>query len=105
MATPTRTTSLALLLAAVCLVAANMRPTITAVGPLLDQIGADTGLATGALGLLAGVPLVTWAIVSPLVHGLGRRFGLTRVLLWSLLVLALGTVVPSLPGPSFSLWL
>ena len=37
MATPTRTTSLALLLAAVCLVAADIRPTITAVGPLLDR--------------------------------------------------------------------
>src|SRR3954453_2024645 len=104
MATPTRTTSLALLLAAVCLVAANMRPTITAVGPLLDQIGADTGLATGVLGLLAAVPLLTWAIVSPLVHDLGRRFGVTRTVLWSLLILALGTLVRSLPGPAGSLW-
>src|SRR4051794_15165773 len=105
MATPTRTTSLALLLAAVCLVAANMRPTITAVGPLLDEIGEDTGLATDALGLLAAVPLLTWAVVSPLVHDLGRRFGVTRVVLWSLLVLALGTMVRSLGGPSVSLWI
>jgi CP family cyanate transporter-like MFS transporter len=105
MATPTRTTSLALLIAAVCLVAANMRPTITAVGPLLDQIGDDTGLASGALGLLAAVPLLTWAVVSPLVHDLGRRFGVTRVVLWSLLILALGTLVRSLPGPSVTLWI
>lgn len=105
MASTTRTTSVALLLAAVCLVAANMRPTITAVGPLLDQIGDDTGLAAGALGLLAAVPLLTWAVVSPLVHDLGRRFGVTRVVLWSLLLLAAGTVVRSLPGPTVSLWI
>ncbi|GAA1971380.1 MFS transporter [Microbacterium deminutum] len=105
MASTTRTTSTALLLAAVGLVAANMRPTITAVGPLLDQIGDDTGLATAALGLLAAVPLLTWAVVSPLVHDLGRRFGVTRVVLWSLLLLAAGTVVRSLPGPTASLWI
>ncbi len=101
----TRSTSIGLLLIAVCLVAANMRPTITAVGPLLGQIGDDTGLTAGALGLLAAVPLLTWAVVSPLVHDLGRRFGVTRVVLWSLVILAAGTVVRSIPGPAVSLWI
>lgn len=92
------------LVAAVCLVAMNMRPTITAVGPLLDQIGEDTGLAAATLGLLASVPLAAWAIVSPLAHDLSRRFGMSRVVLWSLVLLAVGTLVRSLPGPTVSLW-
>ncbi len=93
------------LIVAVCLVAANMRPTITAIGPVLDQIGADTGLATGALGLIAAVPLVAWAVVSPIASDLSARFGLSRTVLWSLVLLTVGTVVRSLPGPTLSLWL
>src|SRR6478736_1149097 len=104
-ATASRRRSTITLLAAVCLVAANMRPAITGLGPLLDQIGADTGLSVSALGLLAAVPLVAWALFSPLAHNLSRRFGQPRVLLWSLLVLLAGTLVRSIPGPVVSLWI
>lgn len=93
-----------MLLVAVCLVAANMRPAITGLGPLLDQIGADTGMSVSALGVLAAVPLVAWALFSPLAHELSRRFGQPRVLMWSLLVLLAGTLVRSIPGPVVSLW-
>lgn len=93
------------LFVAVCLVAANMRLSITAVGPLLDQIGTDTGLSVSTLGLIAAVPLVAWAAISPFALGLSLRFGMSRVVLVSLLVLLAGTVVRSLPGPTVSLWL
>ncbi|GAA5086275.1 CynX/NimT family MFS transporter [Microbacterium yannicii] len=94
-----------MLLVAVCLVAANMRPAITGLGPLLDQIGADTGMSVSALGVLAAVPLVAWALFSPLAHDLSRRFGQPRVLMWSLFVLLAGTLVRSIPGPVVSLWI
>lgn len=108
---PARGTSVALLLVAACLVAANMRPTITGLGPLLDQIGTDTGLSVSTLGTLAAVPLVAWALFSPLAHTLSRRFGQPRVLLGSLIILLVGTVVRSLPafgagiGEVAGLWL
>lgn len=92
------------LFVAVCLVAANMRLSITSVGPLLDQIGADTGLAVGALGLITAVPLVTWAAVSPFALGLSLRFGMSRVVLGALLILLAGTIVRSLPGWTANLW-
>lgn len=95
---PARGASVALLLVAVCLVAANMRPTITGLGPLIDQISTDTGMAVSTLGALAAVPLVAWALFSPLAHTLSRRFGQPRVLLGSLIVLLAGTIVRSLPG-------
>ena len=100
-----RRTSIVGLVVAVCLIAINMRPTITAVGPLLDQIGSDTGLATATLGFITAVPLIAWAVVSPLAHDLSQRFGLSRVVLWSLLLLTVGTVVRSIPGPVASLWI
>ena len=90
---------------AVCLIAANMRTTITGVGPLLEQIAGDLGTTTVALGALASIPLAAWALVSPLAHGLSQRFGMSRTLLWSLVALTAGTVWRSLPGPTVNLWL
>ncbi len=94
-----------LLLIAVLLVAANMRATITGIGPLLDQIGDDFGLSATTLGLLAALPLVAWAVVSPLAHDLSLRFGLARVILWAIVLLAAGTIWRSFPGTELNLWL
>ena len=93
------------LIVALCLVAANMRPAITAVGPLLDQIGTDTGLSVAALGMLASVPLLVWALVSPLALRLSRLFGMSRTILGGLLLLLLGTIIRSIAGPSAALWI
>ncbi len=93
------------LFVAVCLIAANMRATITGVGPLLEQIADDLGTTTVALGALASIPLLTWALVSPLTHALSERFGTSRTLLLSLVVLGIGTIWRSLPGSDANLWL
>lgn len=90
--------------AAVCLVAVNMRMTISAVGPLLEQISEQEGVRLAALGALGSIPLLTWAVVSPLTHGIGARLGMSRTISWSLAVLTLGTVLRSLPGSTASLW-
>jgi MFS transporter, CP family, cyanate transporter len=102
---PRRGTGIALLVSAVCIIAANMRTTITGVGPLLDQIAADQGTSTAALGALASVPLLTWGIVSPATHALSSRFGMSRVVLASLIALGIGTAWRSWPGAGANLWL
>lgn len=102
---PPRAPAIALLVCAVCLIAANMRTTITGVGPLLDQIADDLGTTPAALGALASVPLITWAIVSPGTHALSTRFGMSRVVLWALIALGAGTAWRSWPGSSANLWL
>lgn len=101
----TRRSSRLLLLVAVLLIAANLRATITGVGPLLTQIADDLGTSEAALGALAAVPLIAFAVVSPFAHGLSARFGMPRVVLWSLVLMALGTVWRSLPGSALNLWL
>ncbi|GAA0487378.1 MFS transporter [Microbacterium aurantiacum] len=93
------------LVTTVCLVAINMRPTITSVGPLLEQIGADTGLTAATLGFLGSVPLLVWAVVSPFALAVSRRFGMSATVFGALVLLAIGTVVRSLPGPVAALWL
>lgn len=93
-----------LLFVAVAIVAANMRMTITGVGPLLEQIADDQGVSPAALGLLGSLPLLAWAAFCPLAHGLSTRIGLTNAVTVSLLVLTVGTVWRSFPGGPANLW-
>ena len=88
----------------VLLVAACMRPAITAVGPVLSRIGHSQGLNHVALGLLSAMPLIAFAGVSPLVHRPAGRYGVERLILWALLALTAGIVVRSVAGTA-GLWL
>lgn len=90
---------------AVCLIGANMRISVYAVGPLLELVAAEEAMASSALGALVSIPLVAWGVVSAFTHSLGTRFGVHRTVSWSLVVLALGTVLRSLPGPMLNVWL
>jgi CP family cyanate transporter-like MFS transporter len=88
------------LLAAVCLLlAANLRPALTSVGPVLGDIRAATGMSAAAAGLVTTVPLLALAAVSPLAARLGRRVGIERALLGAMAVLTIGLLVRSL-GPT-----
>lgn len=91
-------------LLAVVAVGANLRPTITVVGPLIGTIGVDLSLGAGALGLLGAAPLLAFAVVSPLVHLPVRRWGADRVVFAATLALVLATVLRSLPGGLPTLW-
>lgn len=84
--------------------AACLRAPITSVGPLLDTIGVDTGLAAGLLGLLGSLPLLGFAAISPVVHLPAMRFGPERVVAVALVVLTLGIVLRSTTIPG-GLWL
>lgn len=94
----------ALMVTGIMLVAANLRPVITSVGPLLDEIGTETGLGAPALGLLAAVPLLAFALISPCAQALSERFGVERTVFASLLVLICGTLLRPLPGSIAYLW-
>ena len=84
-----------LLVLAIVLLAANLRPALTSVAPLIGQIRMDTGISNGVAGLLTGLPLLAFAVLSPIAPRLARRFGTERVLLASLLVLAVGILLRS----------
>lgn len=103
--TPSPMRAGALMLLAIFVVGANLRTPITGVGPLLDEIQHDLGLAPAWLGVLGAVPVATWAVVSPIAHGLSERWGTSRVVTGALVALSIGTVVRSLPGPVASLWI
>jgi CP family cyanate transporter-like MFS transporter len=84
-----------LLVAGLVVLAANLRPALTSVAPLIGEIRADTGVSNGVAGLLTTLPLLAFSVLSPMAHRLARAFGMERALLASLLVLAAGILARS----------
>jgi MFS transporter, CP family, cyanate transporter len=82
-----------LLMLGIVLLAANLRPALTGVPPLIGQIRADTGISNGVAGLLTTLPLLAFGLLSPIAPRVARRFGMERVLLASLLVLVAGILL------------
>ncbi|MFT4186886.1 MAG: MFS transporter [Micrococcaceae bacterium] len=80
------------------LVALNLRPALTSVGPLLPQIGADLKIGEGLQGLLSSLPVLAFGIVSPFVHRFTKNLGTERAILLSMMFLALGIFIRSYTG-------
>ncbi|WP_309135056.1 MFS transporter [Cellulomonas sp.] len=85
-------------LAALLLVALNMRGPITALAPVVDRISADLALTPAAAGLLTGVPVLCFAAVTPLAAVALARAGTTRMLAAALLAILAGTLLRSFGG-------
>ncbi len=62
-----------LYLIAIIVIGFNLRPAITSVGPLLGTIRDQIGLENWSAGTITSLPLIAFAIVSPLAPKLGRR--------------------------------
>lgn len=89
-----------LVLAGIILVALTLRSAATAVSPLLGELRADLGIGTTQIGLLGLLPPMVFAAVGALTPTLGRRFGLERTLVVSLVITALGSATRALaPEP------
>jgi MFS transporter, CP family, cyanate transporter len=82
-----------LLVLGIVLLAANLRPALTGVAPLIGQIRADTGISNAVAGLLTTLPLLAFGLLSPIAPRVARRFGMEQVLLACLLVLAAGILL------------
>lgn len=84
-----------LLVVGIVLLAVNLRPALTGLTPLIGQIRADTGISYGVAGLLTALPLLAMGLLSPIASLLAHRFGMERLLLASMLVLAAGILLRS----------
>jgi CP family cyanate transporter-like MFS transporter len=87
-----------MLLLGIILIAANMRASITAVGPLLADITHAYGLSSTEAGVLTALPVLGFAAFSPYAPRLSRRIGMERALLASMVALAAGIAIRSLPA-------
>ena len=90
-----------LLLVGIVLIALNLRPALAAVGPLVVDMRAATGLSNTALGLLTTIPLLAFGVVSTLTPLLTRRLGVEGALAAALVLIGAGTLVRSAPPVVF----
>lgn len=87
----------------ILLIAVNLRVGFVTVGPLLEVISADLGLSSTLAGLLTGLPLISFALFSPIAPAVAARVGLDRTVWFSLAALMLGVLIRSIPIPG-ALW-
>ncbi|EGS4966601.1 CynX/NimT family MFS transporter [Salmonella enterica subsp. enterica serovar Enteritidis] len=88
----------ALLIAGILMIATTLRVTFTGAAPLLETIRSDYGLSTAQTGLLTTLPLLAFALVSPLAAGIAHRFGMERSLFAAMLLICAGIALRSLPS-------
>ena len=98
---PDRTVRFGFAFIGVLLIAVNLRVSFVSVGSVLASISSDLELSSAAAGFLTGLPLIAFAVFSPVAPGFASRLGLDRALWMSLLILASGIVLRSLPLPDF----
>lgn len=87
-----------LLIAGILMIATTLRVTFTGAAPLLDMIRQDYGLTTAQIGLLTTLPLLAFALISPLAAGVARKIGMERSLFIAMLLICIGIGIRSLPS-------
>ncbi|WP_185017336.1 CynX/NimT family MFS transporter [Curtobacterium sp. ZW137] len=83
---------------AIVLVALNLRGPIVAPAPVIGDIRLDLGLTTTVAGLLTTIPVLCFALATPLASWVIAKATPERALSLSLLIVLAGTVVRSLPS-------
>ncbi|MEH7373932.1 CynX/NimT family MFS transporter [Neobacillus drentensis] len=99
--TQTKSTYILWLVMGIILVAFNLRPAITSLGPLVGMIQEDVGLAHWSTGLLMSLPLLVFSIMSPIVPKLANRLTNEVTLLIGLFTLLIGIGLRSIPMTFF----
>ena len=86
---------------AVVLVAMNLRPGATSLGPVLAEVKADLGIGAALAGLLTSAPGFAFAVFGAVAVTVGVRLGLSMGLFLACLGAAIGLIarvmVPSVP--------
>lgn len=88
-----------LIFAGIILIAINLRAAITSVGPLIGIIREDTGISNTLAGMLTTLPLLAFALLSPMAPAMAKKWGLETTLLLSMVVLTFGIGIRSISSP------
>lgn len=99
----TRASFSSYLLLGVLLIAANLRAPITSLGPVLGDVSHYFALSSFSAGLLNALPLLIFALGSPMAPWLTRHIGLERALGYAMLSITAGCLLRSF-GDHIGLW-
>jgi MFS transporter, CP family, cyanate transporter len=84
------------------LVAINLRPAVTSLGPVLEEVRTSLGMSAAVAGLLTSVPAVCFALIGSTAPLLARRWGTGGVIAFGTTALALGLAVRPFAGGTAS---
>ncbi|MFK9090778.1 CynX/NimT family MFS transporter [Bacillus salipaludis] len=87
-----------LMIVGIIFIAANLRAPLTSVGPLVGLIRDDMNISNTMAGMLTTLPLLAFALFSPIVPKLGQKIGVERLIFGSLVLLTAGIIIRSLSG-------
>lgn len=91
--------------AAIVLVAANLRTLMASLPPLAESVRADLGLSSAWMGVLTTLPVLCMGLLAPVANQVGRRVGSAVAVGGGLTVILVGVVVRGLgQGAVWSLY-
>lgn len=88
-----------LFLFSILLVSANLRAPITSVGPVMPAIQNDLHLSNTAAGLVTTIPLIAFALFSPVAAGSVRYWPIERTLWAAVWTIGIGLSIRIIPSP------
>ncbi|MDG9715035.1 CynX/NimT family MFS transporter [Streptomyces sp. DH24] len=99
----TRAWTVRLLVVAIVLAALNLRPAITSLGALLEEVRDGLGMSGSVAGLLTSVPPLCFAVFGVTAPRLARRFGPGAVVCAGMAAIAAGLLIRPYAGstPAF----
>ena len=77
-------------------IASALRAPITGVGPILEVISHDLNLSPTLAGFITTLPLIAFAIFSPISSSIARKIGLELALMLALILITFGLGLRSL---------
>ncbi|MEU5599017.1 CynX/NimT family MFS transporter [Streptomyces sp. NPDC020298] len=94
----TRAWATRLVVVAIVLSAVNLRPAITSLGALLQEVRGDLGMSGAVAGLLTSVPPLCFAVFGVTAPRLARRFGPSAVVCAGMVAIAAGLLIRPYTG-------
>lgn len=82
----------------IILISLNLRPSITAVGPLVAEIRDTTNLSSSLIGLLTTLPVLAFGIFSVLTPLFTRKLGTEGTMAFALFILTAGILMRAIPA-------
>lgn len=80
------------------LIAANLRLPITIIPPLLNTIEKNLGIPKSLAGMITSIPLITFAILSPIIVKFAKKFGNELTVFIFFIVLIVGSFLRIIPA-------
>ncbi len=92
------------MIAAVVLLALNLRPAVNALGVVIPELQRSTGLGDTVAGLLLALPTLCFAVIGFTVSGLAQRIGSHRAVVLALVALTGGQLLRAMVAGTWALF-